>query len=459
MSVLFEGKEYHFYGTVSFVAADNLGAHAIGRYFENFSTALRICRFCTATRQEIQHVSTDVNFTPREKATFDANARDAEADETLRPVYGLKGTPSLHQLQYYHVVNGLPSDIAHDLFEGVVPETILKILKALVNEQIFTFELINDKINNLTYSSVDIGNKPPPIMLASNGIPRMKYSQSQMWCLARLLPIMIGMHIQEDNPYWNLFILLLDVVENVCAPQYSRGDIGYMRGVIQAFYESLIDLFPDERTKPKLHYVTHYPNQTLLFGPLIHCWTIRLEGKHEFFKQIFHRTKNRKNICKTLCVRHQTKQALIHTSPNLFEDVNTTSYAGAKTEFVQILDHNIQALLLPLLGDKELVTDVSSVIVDGIKYTHGACIVLGHDHDTYIFGEIVNIFIIEGQYKLCCQKLKTIEYQRHFHAYTVEESNVYVLTEGQNLLEQHPLGIYKVNNVRHVILKYHIPTQ
>lgn len=42
-------------------------------------------------------------------------------DSSLAPVYGIKGTFCLlNELQNVHSMNGMPSDIAHDLFEGVV---------------------------------------------------------------------------------------------------------------------------------------------------------------------------------------------------------------------------------------------------------------------------------------------------------------------------------------------------
>lgn len=41
-------------------------------------------------------------------------------DSSLAPVYGIKGTFCLNELQNVHSMNGMPSDIAHDLLEGVV---------------------------------------------------------------------------------------------------------------------------------------------------------------------------------------------------------------------------------------------------------------------------------------------------------------------------------------------------
>ena len=47
IKVMFEGmrNQYHFFGTLSMLIADNPAAHAIGGYFCNFSTVHRFCRF------------------------------------------------------------------------------------------------------------------------------------------------------------------------------------------------------------------------------------------------------------------------------------------------------------------------------------------------------------------------------------------------------------------------------
>lgn len=50
-------------------------------------------------------------------------------DSSLAPVYGIKGTFCLNELQNVHSMNGMPSDIAHDLFEGVVCEVKTNVIK------------------------------------------------------------------------------------------------------------------------------------------------------------------------------------------------------------------------------------------------------------------------------------------------------------------------------------------
>ena len=46
---------------------------------------------------------------------------------------------------------------------------------------------------------------------------------SQMWLLARLLPIIIGAKVSDDE-WWANFILLLDIAEYLLAPESSEDE-------------------------------------------------------------------------------------------------------------------------------------------------------------------------------------------------------------------------------------------
>ena len=64
-------------------------------------------------------------------------------------------------------------------------------------------------------------------------------------------------------------------------------------------------MYPDRNLKPKHHFMTHYPQQIRLIGPLVNFWTMRFEAKHRFFKRLGHIVCNYRNILKRLAVRQQ----------------------------------------------------------------------------------------------------------------------------------------------------------
>ena len=107
-------------GTVESVIADNLGPHGIAGFAENF-VAGYICRFCLAQKSEIQQkeVSSDV-FTLRSKEIHEMHVTSAQGN--VKPCYGVKRHCVLSALlSHFNVCTGYPPDVAHDIFEGIVP--------------------------------------------------------------------------------------------------------------------------------------------------------------------------------------------------------------------------------------------------------------------------------------------------------------------------------------------------
>ena len=114
---------------MSFVAADSLAAHHVGGFFENFSTALRLHRFCNATKRAMHREFEERSFQLRTKAAYDAQIQLVLDEPTLASVDGVKQKSPLNDLNYFHVTDCFPADIAHDAFEGFVPVTGQYILK------------------------------------------------------------------------------------------------------------------------------------------------------------------------------------------------------------------------------------------------------------------------------------------------------------------------------------------
>lgn len=117
-----------------------------------------------------------------------------------------------------------------------------------------------------------------------------------MWCFVRVLPVLVGSRVPVNNRIWECLFSLRDVLFYVCAPALAREHVLLMTDVIEEFHDSYRNCFPDETVKPKFHYTLHYPHLFMMFGPLVHLQTLRFEGKHNYFKELVFRTKNKKNI-------------------------------------------------------------------------------------------------------------------------------------------------------------------
>ena len=99
----------------------------------------------------------------------------------------------------------------------------------------------------------------------------------------------IGNKIPTNEPAWELFCVLLSIVEYLTAKVLRRGHV-------EEFIEGRISIFPNDALKPKEHFMLHYCDQILKFGPLVHLWTIRFEAKHQQFVNIFKPIKCSKNV-------------------------------------------------------------------------------------------------------------------------------------------------------------------
>ena len=76
-------------------------------------------------------------------------------DPDLLKLYGVKASSYLNCLKYYHVVDGLPPDPAHNLFEGFcVDMTNLVIHYAKILED------LNSVILSFDYADIDKSNIP-----------------------------------------------------------------------------------------------------------------------------------------------------------------------------------------------------------------------------------------------------------------------------------------------------------
>ena len=79
-----------------------------------------------------------------------------------------------------------------------------------------------------------------------------------MWLLARLLPIMIGSRVTDDNECWANFVLLLDIGDLLLEPKSCEDEAGLLSAMISDHHQ-FIHLYPSASITPKFHYLVHMP--------------------------------------------------------------------------------------------------------------------------------------------------------------------------------------------------------
>ncbi|XP_028418042.1 uncharacterized protein LOC114542794 isoform X2 [Dendronephthya gigantea] len=295
-------------GTLSVVIADNLGSNSIGGFMESFS-ANRPCRFCLGTSVEFQERFSEELFTMRSRENYARQVDLVSTDPESASVYGVKKNSALNASKYFHVVDGLPSDIMHDILEGVLPFQIKVMLrKFIMVDKFFTLDQFNHALSAFPYGVCDIKNKPSLVKNVNLSDYHLRQSASQMWCLSRILPFLVHKWIPEGNDDWELFTDLMHIVDILFAPVIEKGTTLYLRLIISEYLEQFKRLYPERKLIPKQHFMVHYPNQILRYGPLVRNWCMRFEAKHHYFKLLAQTVGCFKNIAKTLATRHQRLQ-------------------------------------------------------------------------------------------------------------------------------------------------------
>ena len=64
-----------------------------------------------------------------------------------------------------------------------------------------------------------------------------KFTASQMWCLGRFLPLLIGDIIPDEYPYWENYLTHLDIMDEIFAPVTSGERADYVAMLIEDFLE------------------------------------------------------------------------------------------------------------------------------------------------------------------------------------------------------------------------------
>jgi len=269
------------------------------------------------------------------------------------------------------------------------------------------------------------------------------------WCL-RLLPLIVGKLVPNEEPAWQVILDLKDISELVVAPVHSQESIAYLECKISEHRQRYQELFPDQRLLPKHHFLEHYPEMTKCVGPLVSLWTMRFEAKHSFFKQVVRHINNFRNVSLSLAKKHQ----LMIAHHMLCPDAENSSLDVVQISKVPIdvLNENVVNTVTQKYPEITTVNLAQNVTVNGIKYKKGMIVVHGSCAGLPEFAEITQLCIIRNSLSLIVKKL-TSWYRDHYRAFELHPTRELALVELKELSDQYPLAEYRVGSLRMVTLK------
>ena len=458
IEVNYKNTTYTFHGTIFIVISDNLAAHSLSGFQENFSTTKRICRICMCTREEMHTITHNKDCHLRTVQSFKNHLEAVKINPELQKEYGVKNDCPLNTPEHFHCMTGMPFDAAHDFMEGVIPYILTAVVKKLVGALYFSLEDLNDFIEHFEYARLDKNDMPQPFTIPS-GLNNFQIKLTAAECLTfvRLFPLMVGHLIPEDDRIWEIVIILLDYLELLMAFEFYPGTTQRMDNILELLLETIKKEMPEFVLKPKFHFALHYGYQTRLFGPPRTRYTLRYESKHLAIKKPLNVSKNRKNICLTLANRHQSQLLLRYKSETFFP---TTDYSpvGLSRVHLKTLLFDYQQLLQPLLGDTDIIQTSHGIkLSDGSFYENDIVLYSIDGGKNHVLLKISKFVYCEGEPFVFCDECDIVTYNMHLHAYEINIlENMCKLLKISHLKTNHVLGSYDISNKLYVPLKFEV---
>ena len=440
VTVSITGNDMTFYGGLLAFLADNLAAHQLGGFKLSMSFALRVCRTCMITPESLQTCFSESNCTLR---TVDSHFEQCSllegTMETHHSVsYGVTRLSILEEVPGFSVIHGLPHDIMHDLYEGVVPLHLKLLIGHFLESKFFTTNELNDRINNFDF----INSKPSlfdPKLFKSDG--SIRQSASQMISLAHNFPILIGDKVPEYDQHWYCFLILLKICSVAIAPLVTHDTPSYLGILIEEYLQLFRILYPSTSLKPKHHYMVHYPSQIRIFGPLINSWTMRQESKLSFAKRVSY-LSNYKNVCKTVATRHQfwlchkviSDPKLLTPSVEM-SPIHESICLTAEAEYVR----NEITQLLPQLDPSSIMKHPKWVKMQNSTFKIGYYILLQHDLYNPLFGKVIDIVTYDSVVIICFENYHSTVFYSHYNSFVIVGQGTFSALDVSKLFDHRPL--------------------
>lgn len=454
MKLSFESHpNFNIHGTIVQLCADSKGAHEIGGFMS--SSAQKFCMKCLISRSEIKSKSRPFHLIPRTRHSHRLHVLASEETEQNHRTTGVKFDCYLHRSAYFHIVENLCFDILHDFFEGVIP-FILKIVlrEYVVNHPAmgFSAEVVNKRIENYVYPSMDSSNRPSPRftdeLLRKFGDYNTKQRGAQNFCLARLFGLMFGDLIPPNNSHFKLISTLIKILESVMSPIISVGHHLVLESLVEEIFYDFNQLFPDLEPINKFHHMVHYSEFMRTFGPPTRYWCMRYESFHNIVKKRAQASCNFINISKTVANHIQSKvcfELSLGFNPETEEIYGPCSTNGF---YETITSPDLINVDVSMLERQIEITTARWIKLGAWTYKKNSVILLRNSYQTEshlpTFGLAKQFYIQKSTAFVMVEVLSTLRYNQQFMAFEMcNDDSRFVIVKMSELPDCEPLNLLK----------------
>ncbi|KAM7310696.1 uncharacterized protein ISCGN_007604 [Ixodes scapularis] len=439
------GETHNAHVFVFCVCGDNLSMNRLGGFTCCFSQG-RVCRFCMATSGKLSTLTTEDFCVLRSAEAHQEHLQAITVNpKQNKRIYGVNERSPMLELPYFDVTRQLPPDLMHDILEGGFEIVLRQVLKALVDDGILAYSDL-DHITSFEYGHNDKKNKPVGMNRSFlTNKANLKGTASEKWCLLRLLSLILGNLVPEDNPDWELYLQFREIVDLSFATVIPCEYLPYLESLVQTFLVEFAQRYGAASVIPKLHYLVHYARFIRELGPLQQFWSMRFEAKHQYFKSLASRVKNFKNITLTLSKRHQLLQS--HQLNELSLDCELMASSGKPIK-QSALPPCVQGLLPPNAHQ------VLHASLDHRDYRCGDVLVKASQDIEPVFYRVEALYVASCKLFILAELLTNEGFHRHRFCYCVRRSGELELVEANSDDTLHcALDLY---NNSEVVLKWEV---
>jgi len=456
--VVIDSTEHRVFGSVVTLSGDNLTSHMLGGFNASFSSG-RICRQCMATKASISDIFSEEDCILRTAEGHAYHVKAVENDSTLSAVYGVKYASPFQGVALFNPVTFFPPDDLHDVLEGLMAVITAVVVKSYVRSGAISLKVLNCRIANFHFGISDRCDKFGPFPLDFVSKDKSVTGKAvEKWCLFRLLPLLIGDVVDDEDKVWQLYILAREISDIVLAPVVDPAWLPYLELII-AHHHALLKEVAPKAFIPKMHFIVHYPRLLLTYGPLRHLWTMRFEAVHQYFKQLIKKTKSFVNVTASLCSRFQRRKCY-ELAANALSLSSTIINGAQHVVMVLSLPPSLRPLLMQTydLREASTVLSVKSVTVNGQKYKVGCmfvCDVTPTD-EIPVFVLVKNIMQVTNMWLICGIVYDAMCFNVHCHAYEVESTGEWVAFEAGQMHDYQCLSIYQYMSKLLVFMRHRV---
>ena len=147
-----------------------------------------------------------------------------------------------------------------DLFEGVVSQDLLGVIRILSSKKWFSIEQYNFCLKNLSFGDYESSDRPQSVPTKLKD-KKLAGKACSIWLHMRYFPLVVRMFVKDSD----------ELVERLTSSDFQEYEYVLLDELIINYLNErkvVAEMFPNlmGSPKPELHYLTHYPQTVKLYG-------------------------------------------------------------------------------------------------------------------------------------------------------------------------------------------------